>query len=88
VPNDKGKIPLHYAAREGRTEMVQFLLRADPKTASIRSKKDKLALHFACGEGHLEVVSALLSVDPEERLYLLPKASFPYTLRLAGVTFQ
>ena len=64
VPNDKGKIPLHYAAREGRTEMVHLLLRADPTTASIRSKKDKLALHFACGEGHLEVVRALLSADP------------------------
>lgn len=65
MPNDKGKIPLHYAAREGRTEMVQCLLRADPKTASIRSKKDKLALHFACGEGHLDVVRALLSVNPD-----------------------
>lgn len=45
--------------------MVNFLLRADPKTASIRSKKDKLALHFACGEGHFEVVRALLSFDPQ-----------------------
>lgn len=65
APNDKGKIPLHYAAREGRAEMVQFLLKNDPSTAQIRSNKDKLPLHFACGEGHFEVVRALLSIDPE-----------------------
>ena len=64
TPNEKGKIPLHYAAREGRSEMVQYLLRVDPCTASMPSKKDKLAVHFASGEGHLGVVRALLRVHP------------------------
>lgn len=44
--------------------MVQFLLNANPNTASIMSKKQKLALHFAAGEGHLAVAQALLQCHP------------------------
>lgn len=64
VANSKGKLPLHYAAREGRTDMVAFLLRVNPQTAAITSGKDKLALHFAAGEGHLEIVRHLLHIYP------------------------
>lgn len=65
TPNLKGKIPLHYAAREGRTAVVHFFLQVAPTTAAMASVKDKLALHFAAGEGHLDVVRALLSVYPQ-----------------------
>ena len=64
MPNNKGKIPLHYAAREGRGEMVRFFLQAVPACAFIASKKHKLALHFAAGEGHVQIVRDLLTVHP------------------------
>lgn len=65
TPNTKGKIPLHYAAREGRKDMVGFFLHVSPHTARITSKKKKLALHFAAGDGHTDVVRQLLRVYPE-----------------------
>ena len=77
APNDKGKIPLHYAAREGRSEMVHYLLRVDPCTASIPSKKDKLAVHFASAEGHLSVVQALLRVHPGGASMMSNKGKLP-----------
>lgn len=64
TPNTKGKIPLHYAAREGRLAMVDFFLTAAPETAEIASDKHKLALHFAAGDGHLSVVERLLQASP------------------------
>uniref|UniRef100_A0A7S1UWG7 Uncharacterized protein n=1 Tax=Grammatophora oceanica TaxID=210454 RepID=A0A7S1UWG7_9STRA len=77
TPNKKGKIPLHYAAREGRSEVVNFLLSVDPDSAAIRSEKDKLALHFAAGEGHVEVVRALLRVNPSGASILSAKGKLP-----------
>lgn len=65
TPNVKGKIPLHYAAREGRTDMVNWFLTTVPETATFRSSKNKLALHFAAGDGHVEIVQALLRAFPE-----------------------
>ena len=63
--NQKGKIPLHYAAREGRVEMVHFFLRQCPETAKITTDKGKLAVHFSAGEGHAEITSALLWQYPQ-----------------------
>ena len=77
TPNAKGKIPLHYAAREGRTEMVSFLLHHCPHTATIKSKKDKLALHFAAGDGHIEVVRNLLQVHPQGASLTSAKGKLP-----------
>jgi len=62
--NANSKIPLHYAAREGRLEMVDFFVRWHPHTAAIQTKKQKLPLHFAAGDGHLAVVQILLAVYP------------------------
>jgi ankyrin repeat protein len=73
----KGKIPLHYAAREGRVDMINLLLRLDPFTASIKSKKEKLALHFACGEGHFDVVKALLRAHPAGASTISLKGKLP-----------
>jgi ankyrin repeat protein len=77
IPNKKGKIPLHFAAREGRTEMVRFLLSANPNTAAIPSKKNKLALHFAAGEGHQTIVELLLNTYPEGSLQRSSKGKLP-----------
>jgi len=63
--NHKGKIPLHYAAREGRIEMVHFFLQRAPETARIATDKGKLAVHFAVGEGHAAIASALLWQYPQ-----------------------
>ena len=77
TPNDKGKIPLHYAAREGRTEMVRFFLQVVPQTAAIWSDKQKLALHFAAGEGHLQIVRDLLTVHPRGAALQSAKGKLP-----------
>jgi ankyrin repeat protein len=63
--NQKGKIPLHYAAREGRTEMVQYFLQHHPETCSITTDKGKLAIHFASGDGHTQITSLLLQAYPD-----------------------
>jgi len=75
--NKKGKIPLHFAAREGHTKLVRFLLWSDPVTATIPSKKNKLALHFAAGEGHLAIVRQLLELYPEGALTRSAKGKLP-----------
>jgi ankyrin repeat protein len=64
TPNANNKIPLHYAAREGHSELVDFLVRCQPHTAAIPTNKQKLALHFAAGDGHVGVVQTLLQVYP------------------------
>jgi ankyrin repeat protein len=63
--NDKGKIPLMYAAREGRLGLVRLFLERNPESAALASHKNKLALHFAAGDGHYEVCRLLLQVHPE-----------------------
>jgi ankyrin repeat protein len=63
-PNSNNKIPLHYAAREGHLELVDYLVQCQPHTAAIPTNKQKLALHFACGDGHSQVVATLLKVYP------------------------
>jgi ankyrin repeat protein len=80
IPNKKGKIPLHFAAREGRIEMVRFLLSLDPVMVTLPSKKNKLALHFAAGEGHQTIVSELLDLYPQGALTRSSKGKLPLHL--------
>ena len=80
MPNKKGKIPLHFAAREGHTEMVRFLLKSDPGTSAVPSKKNKLALHFAAGEGHETIVRLLLELYPQGCLAASSKGKLPLHL--------
>ena len=63
--NGKGKTPLHFAAREGRLEVVNFLLDRAPQVAAILTDKRKLPLHFAAADGHSHVCRRLLEVYPE-----------------------
>lgn len=44
--------------------MVDFMVRCQPHTAAITTKKGKLPLHFAAGDGHASIVKILLSVFP------------------------
>jgi len=80
TPNSKGKIPLHYAAREGRTDLVRWLLAQNPETAKVASEKQKLAIHFAAGDGHANTVHELLMVHPEGATALSSKGKLPLHL--------
>jgi ankyrin repeat protein len=82
LPNSKGKIPLHYAAREGRIELVEYFLHHIPRAASMATDKRKLALHFAAGDGHVSVCRALLKVYP--RGASLPSAKGKLPLHLCA----
>jgi ankyrin repeat protein len=77
VPNKKGKIALHYAAREGHAGMVNFFLAAAPATAAIATRKGKLAVHFAAGEGHTNIVQALVSHYPKSAALSTTKGKLP-----------
>lgn len=48
--NQKGKTPLHFAARENNVEFVEMLLRLNPLSAQITTEKLKLPLHVSLME--------------------------------------
>jgi ankyrin repeat protein len=68
---------LHYAAREGRVEMVHYFLQAAPETAAIATDKGKLAVHFSAGDGHLAITSALLRQFPQSAALPSTKGKLP-----------
>jgi ankyrin repeat protein len=77
MPNNKGKIPLHYAAREGRVEMVQYFISVAPETATIATEKGKLPLHFSVGEGHAHISQLLLHAYPASAALASSKGKLP-----------
>lgn len=77
TPNQKGKTPMHYAAREGKQEIVELFLQVTPYTATIASQKYKLPLHFAAGNGHIEIVKMLLRVYPKGATLPSAKGKLP-----------
>ena len=53
--DEKGHIPLHYAAINGHLEVVKYFiveLHCDPMD---KNSDDLTPLHFACGDGHLNI---------------------------------
>jgi len=62
--NIKGMTPLHYAAREGRLDMVKALINANVKIDEV-NRQGQTALHLAAKNGRTEVVKALLGFDVE-----------------------
>jgi len=62
--NIKGMTPLHYAAREGRLDMVKALINANVKIDEV-NRQGQTALHLAALNGRTEVVKALLGFDVE-----------------------
>ena len=59
--DEEGNIPLHYAAHNGRLEVVKYFLSelvCDPMS---RTNNDGYtALHFACSNGHLNIAQYLI----------------------------
>ena len=61
-------LPIHWAARNGRTELIELLLKYDPDAAS-KEKNDgsqQLPFHFACGtyDTNLSSIQALYDAYP------------------------
>jgi 26S proteasome non-ATPase regulatory subunit 10 len=59
---------IHAAAREGRTQVVESLLSANPKLASRHDQDERLPIHWACAFTHLDIVRLLTSTrsfDPD-----------------------
>jgi ankyrin repeat protein len=64
LPNCRGEIPLHNAAREGWLDVVEYFLCHVPHAASISTKQGSVALHVAVREGHVLVCRSLLRTYP------------------------
>ncbi|EXJ76712.1 26S proteasome non-ATPase regulatory subunit 10 [Cladophialophora psammophila CBS 110553] len=62
------RFAIHEAAREGKTQVVESLLNANPKLASLRDQDDRLPLHWASAFARLDIVKLLASTrsfDPD-----------------------
>ncbi|KIW33680.1 uncharacterized protein PV07_00509 [Cladophialophora immunda] len=62
------KFAIHEAAREGKTQVVESLLNANPKLAALGDQDNRLPLHWAIAFAHLDIVKLLTatrSFDPD-----------------------
>ncbi|KAJ5226794.1 uncharacterized protein N7469_006800 [Penicillium citrinum] len=62
------KFPLHEAAREGKNQVVESLLNANPKSAFQKDEDDRLPIHWAVAYNQLPIVEQLVAVknfDPD-----------------------
>ncbi|KAK6265708.1 hypothetical protein QUC31_016545 [Theobroma cacao] len=89
-PNAKGEIPLHIAARFGKVNIVELLIKhakaehrglengIEPAKQMLRmtDNEKNTALHKAVRYGHVEVVHALIQEDPD----------FSYSVNKSGET--
>ncbi|KAJ5152081.1 proteasome regulatory particle subunit (Nas6) [Penicillium capsulatum] len=67
-PNHNAKFPLHEAAREGRTQIAESLLSANPKSALSKDDDDRLPIHWAVANNRLPIVELLIATknfDPD-----------------------
>ncbi|EAW07766.1 ankyrin repeat domain-containing protein [Aspergillus clavatus NRRL 1] len=67
-PHHEAKFPLHEAAREGRTQIAESLLNANPKLATIKDDDERLPIHWAAAFNRLPVVELLVAqknFDPD-----------------------
>ncbi|KAL1973610.1 hypothetical protein VTN31DRAFT_6245 [Thermomyces dupontii] len=67
-PNHSEKFAIHEAAREGKTAVVESLLNANPKLASLKDDDERLPIHWAAAYTRLPVVELLASrknFDPD-----------------------
>ena len=64
-----GYLPIHYAAENGKTKLIELLLKFDPDAASkeINNGTRCLSLHFACGayNSNLSSIQVLYDAYPE-----------------------
>ncbi|GLB06063.1 hypothetical protein AtubIFM57258_001359 [Aspergillus tubingensis] len=64
----EAKFPLHEAAREGKTQIAESLLSANPKLANVKDDDDRLPIHWAVAYNRLPIVELLISskhFDPD-----------------------
>ncbi|MCJ1439466.1 Ankyrin-2 [Xylographa pallens] len=64
----QAEFAIHAAAREGRTNAVEYLLNANSRLANQRDDDDRLPIHWAVSYNHLPVVELLVSrrdFDPD-----------------------
>ncbi|KAJ5893999.1 hypothetical protein N7495_005690 [Penicillium taxi] len=62
------KFPLHEAAREGRDQVAESLLNANPKSAYVKDDDERLPIHWAVAYNKLPIVELLVShinFDPD-----------------------
>ncbi|PWY83114.1 proteasome regulatory particle subunit [Aspergillus sclerotioniger CBS 115572] len=67
-PTHEAKFPLHEAAREGKTQIAESLLSANPKLANIKDDDERLPIHWAVAYNRLPIVELLISnkyFDPD-----------------------
>lgn len=65
---ETNKFPLHEAAREGRTRVIESLLNENPKLANQQDDDNRLAIHWAISFNHKDIVNLLVSTinfDPD-----------------------
>ncbi|EXJ78611.1 26S proteasome non-ATPase regulatory subunit 10 [Capronia coronata CBS 617.96] len=68
APETENKYAIHEAARDGRTQVVESLLNANPKLDKVVDQDERLAIHWACAFNHLDIVKLLASTrsfDPD-----------------------
>ncbi|CAK45316.1 probable 26S proteasome regulatory subunit p28 [Aspergillus awamori] len=66
--SQEAKFPLHEAAREGKTQIAESLLSANPKLANVKDDDDRLPIHWAVAYNRLPIVELLISnkhFDPD-----------------------
>ncbi|KAK4946783.1 putative ankyrin-repeat protein [Elasticomyces elasticus] len=64
----ENKYAIHEAAREGRIQVVESLLSANPRLAALVDQDERLPIHWACAFNHLDIVKLLTSTrsfDPD-----------------------
>ncbi|KAB8257712.1 ankyrin repeat-containing domain protein [Aspergillus pseudonomiae] len=67
-PQHDAKFPLHEAAREGKTQVAESLLNANPKLASVKDDDNRLPIHWAVAYNRLPIVELLVATknfDPD-----------------------
>jgi hypothetical protein len=65
--NEDGELPIHLAARDGRTDLVRMLLANYPDGALCPDSIGDLPLHNAARNLHLDTVRALVEASPGAR---------------------
>ncbi|OKP14314.1 Baeyer-Villiger monooxygenase [Penicillium subrubescens] len=67
-PDQSAKFPLHEAAREGKTQIAESLLNANPKAALVKDDDERLPIHWAVAYNRLPIVELLVGMknfDPD-----------------------
>ncbi|OOQ90467.1 putative proteasome regulatory particle subunit (Nas6) [Penicillium brasilianum] len=66
--DQNAKFPLHEAAREGKTQIAESLLNANPKAALVKDDDERLPIHWAVAYNRLPIVELLVAsknFDPD-----------------------